>query len=458
AGKCMDKTTEKLARYVTALRYEDLSDVAVHTTKKLLIDAIGCAIGGYHGAPSAIARKLAAETSARRPARILGSGAPTSMEAAAFANAVMVRYLDFNDTYISTGEGHPSDAISAVLAVADAHGLSGKDTLLAMAAAYEVYNALCDAVSLRDKGWDHGYFVVFAAAVGAGKLLGLTLDKMGHAIALAAGPNVPTRQTRSGELSMWKGCACAASARAGVFAALLAKQGMSGPGEAFEGRHGVFDQVTRPFELPPLGGEGRAFGVERTGIKFFPTEYHSQIPLDLALKLREKIAPDDIDRVHAETYNLAWSEIGSEPAKWDPKTRETADHSLPYMLAAALQDGAISIATFDEARIRDPKLRPLMNRIKVSENEEFTRAFPQAMMNRIEIVTKNGEHHVASGRYPRGHGENPLTDAEVEQKYRALCQGLLPDARCEALLNALWKLDTQPEIGAVLERVRIDGA
>ena len=454
----MDKTTEGIARYVTALRYEDLSAAAVHTTKKLLIDAIGCAIGGYHGEPSAIARRLADETSAKRPARVLGSGALTSMEAAAFANSVMVRYLDFNDTYTSIGEGHPSDAISAVLAVADAHGLGGKETLLGMAAAYEIYNALCDATSLRDKGWDHGYFVAFAAAVGAGKLLGLTLDEMGHAIALAAGPNVPTRQTRSGELSMWKGCACAASARAGVFAALLARQGMSGPSEAFEGRHGVFDQVTRPFVLPPLGGKGRAFGVERTGIKFFPTEYHSQVPLDLILKLRGQVSPDNVDHVHAETYNLAWSEIGSEPAKWDPQTRETADHSLPYMLAAALQDGAISVATFDEARIRDPGLRPLMNRIKVSENPEFTRAFPQAMMNRIEIVAKSGERYVASGRYPRGHAENPLSDAEVEQKYRALCKGLLPDARCEALLNALWRLEEAPAIGSVLERVRIDGA
>jgi 2-methylcitrate dehydratase len=454
----MDRTTEKLARYVTALRYEDLTPSAVHMTKKLLIDAIACALGGYHSEPSAIARRLAAETSSTRPARIIGSAARTSMEAATFANSVALRYLDFNDTYTSIGEGHPSDAIPAVLAVADAYRLEGKATLLAMAAAYEVYNALCDATSLRDKGWDHGYFVVFAAAVGAGKLLGLDLERMGNAISLASAPNVPTRQTRSGELSMWKGCACAASARAGVFAALLAKEGMSAPTEAFEGRHGVFDQVTRPFELPPLGGDGRGFGIERTGIKFFPTEYHSQIPLGLILELREKVAPENVDRVHVETYNLAYSEIGSEPQKWDPKTRETADHSLPYMLAAALADGSISVATFDEARIRDPGLRPLMNRITVSENTQFTQAFPRAMMNRIEIVAKSGERHVAEGRYPKGHLENPMTNAEVESKYRALCRGLLPEERIEALLEALWDLERQPELGTVLELTQIESA
>lgn len=453
----MDSTTEKLARYVVSLRYEDLTPSALHMAKKLLIDAIACAVGGYRGEPSAIARRLAGRTSGTPPARVLGSGALTSIEAATFANSVMVRYLDFNDTYTSIGEGHPSDALSAVLAVADAHGLDGRQTLLAMVAAYEVYNALCDATSLRDKGWDHGYFVVFAAAAGAGKLLKLDLERMGNALSLAAGPNVPTRQTRSGELTMWKGCACAASARAGVFAALLAREGMTAPTQAFEGRHGVWEQVTRPFELPELGGNGRPFGIERTGIKFFPTEYHSQIPLGLVLKLREKITPGDIERVHAETYHLAWSEIGSEREKWDPKTRETADHSLPYMIAAALADGSISLATFDEERIRDAALRPLMNRITVSENPEFTQAFPRAMMNRIEIVTRNKTRYVEQGQYPKGHLENPMTDAEVEQKYRALCRGPLGERRAEALLETLWTLEREPALGKTLELVRIEG-
>jgi 2-methylcitrate dehydratase len=453
----MDKTTETIARYVTALCYEDLTPGALHMAKKLLIDAIACAVGGYRGEPSAIARRLATQVSGTPPARVLGSGALTSMEAATFANSIMVRYLDFNDTYTSVGEGHPSDALPAVLAVADAYRLDGRQTLLAMAAAYEVYNALCDATSLRDKGWDHGYFVVFAAAVGAGKLMGLDLGQMANAISLASAPNVPTRQTRSGELSMWKGCACAASARGGVFAARLAREGMTAPRAAFEGRHGVWEQVTRPFELSTLGGTDRGLGIERTGIKFFPTEYHSQIPLGLALELRKKIKPEDIESVHVETYHLAWSEIGSEHEKWDPQTRETADHSLPYMLAAALTDGSISLATFSEARIRDPALRPLMNRIRVSENPEFTRAFPRAMMNRIEIVTRGGARFVEEGRYPKGHLENPMTDAEVEQKYRALCEEALGKARTEELLEALWRLERAPQLGRVFELVHIEG-
>ncbi|MGH8618339.1 MAG: MmgE/PrpD family protein [Burkholderiales bacterium] len=451
----MDKTTDTLASYVTSLAYSDLSPVAIRITKKLIIDAFGCAIGGYRGQPSVIARKIAAQAAGTPPARVLGSDIRSSMDLATFANSVMIRYLDFNDTYTSIGEGHPSDAIPAVLAVADAYQASGKDVILAMAAAYEVYMALCDVVSLRDKGWDHGYFVVFAAAVGAGKILGLNKEQMGNAIALASGPNVPTRQTRSGELSMWKGCACAASARGGVFAALLAKAGMTGPTAAFEGRHGVWDQVTRPFTLPPLGDHGKGFGVERCGIKFFPTEYHSQVPLSLALKLRKKFRMEDLDHVMVDMYDLAYSEIGSEPEKWDPKTRETADHSLPYMLAAVLRDGVVSIDMFTEERIQDRSLRVLMNQIRTRSNPEFTREFPLKMNSRIEIVTRSGERHVEHACYPKGHEHDPMTDAEVEEKFRQLCRGFIDAAQGQKIMDAVWDLDRATDIGAVLDLVKV---
>lgn len=305
----MDKTTEALASYVVSLSYEDLTVAAIHETKKRLIDSFGCAIGGYQSEPALIARRLAAASNGMPPARVLGSGDLTSMEMAAFANSVMVRYLDYNDTYISAGGGHPSDALPALLAVADAHHAGGKEVLAAAVAAYELFGALADVVPIRDQGWDHGLFVVLGSAAGAGKLLRLATGQMGDAFALAISANVPTRQTRSGELSMWKGCATAASARAGVFAALLASEGMTGPTAAFEGRHGVWQQVTGPFQLRPLGGDGTPFAVERSHLKYFPTEYHSQAPLWMALSLRRKVRVEDIAAVNVQTYYNAYSEI-----------------------------------------------------------------------------------------------------------------------------------------------------
>ena len=453
----MDRITEKLAGYATALRYAQLTPNALRATQRLVLDTLGCAVGGFKSEPAAIARRLAARASGKPPARVLGTGELTSIEAATFANCVMARYLDFNDTFMSQEVAHPSDMIPAILAVADAHHAGGKEVLLAIATAYEVFAVFADACSLWDKGWDHGLYIGFGVAAGAGQLMGLTMEQTGNAIALVGAATVPTRQTRSGALTMWKGCAAPAAARMAVYAVELAQEGMRGPSAIFEGRHGVCEQVTGPLELGAFGGNGVAFAVERSGIKFFPTEYHSQVPLGLILKLREKVKVEDIDAVHVETYHFTYTEIGSEPEKWRPTTRETADHSLPYMLAAALMDGGISVATFNEERIRDPQLPPLMDRIRISENEEFTLKSPASMECRIEITTKDGKRYVEAGSYPKGHAKNPLSDAEVEQKFRALCRGMLTDERCESILQAVWALDAMRDIGELIERVRIEG-
>jgi 2-methylcitrate dehydratase len=452
----MDKTTQTLASYTNGLKFEQLPEGAVRQVKRRLIDAIGCAIGGYSSEPAAIAREIAAANSGQPPARVLGSGAVTSMEMAAFANTVMVRYLDCNDTYLSKGSAHPSDMIPACLAVADAHRASGRDTLTAIAAAYEIFTALADVVGLRERGWDQGVFVVLGSAAGAAKLLRLTGEQTGNALAIAVSSNIPTRQTRAGELSMWKGCATAAAARAGVFSALLAQKGMTGPTAAFEGRHGVWEQVTGPFQLGRLGGEGAGFGVERTNLKFFPAEYNSQAPLWIALDLRKKVRVEEIESIDVQTYYTAWSEIGSEPEKWEPQTRETADHSLPYLLAVALTDGGIKADSFSEARIRDPALRQLMQRIRISENPEFTREFPAKLVTRIEVTTRGGQRLVETASFPKGHAKNPMSDADVDSKFTDLSKDLLAPARRDALLRALWEIDQAPDIVKVMDLVRVN--
>ena len=360
----MDRTTETFARHATELAYHDLTPGAIHEVKRKLIDSFGCAFGGYDSEPSVIARRLAAARASSPAARVFGDGTRTSPEMAAFANAVMVRYLDTNDTYISpiNGTGHPSDVIPGILAAAEAYGGSCKDVILAIVVAYETFGALADVVALRARGWDQGLMVVLGTATGVGKILGLSLEQTADAIAIAVTANVPTRQNRAGELSMWKGAATPAATSAGVFAALLAREGMTGPTAAFEGRHGIWEQVTGPFELASPGAEeGRTFMIERASLKFFPAEFHSQAPLWMALRLRERVKIEEIEQLNMRTYWMAYSEIGSEAAKWDPQTRETADHSLPYLLAVALRDGAITSSSFDLERVQDPSLRPLMN-------------------------------------------------------------------------------------------------
>ncbi|MES2564687.1 MAG: MmgE/PrpD family protein [Pseudomonadota bacterium] len=451
----MDETTRKLASYVAALTFDQLTPSAVHETKRRLVDAIGCAIGGYANEPAAIARRLAAQTSGQPAARILGSSALTSIEMAAFTNTVMVRYLDCNDTYIAKGSGHPSDMIPACLAVADAHRIDGKTTLLAIAAAYEVFTALANVVVLRERGWDQGVFVVLGSAAGASKLLNLSAGQTADALAIAVTSSIPTRQTRAGELSMWKGVATAAAVRAGVFSALLAQQGMTGPTAAFEGKHGVWEQVTGPFELGPLSGRDTTFGIERANLKFFPAEYHSQAPLWIALELRKKLRIEDIDAIDVQTYYMAYSEIGSEIEKWHPKTRETADHSLPYLLAVGLIDGRITAESFSDARINDPQTQQLMQRIRISENKGYSAEFPHKLITRIEVTTRSGERIVQTASYPKGHAQNPMSDADIEGKFEGLTTNLLTATQRSALLKALWNIDKADDVGAIMDLARV---
>jgi len=458
----MDSTTEALSRYIVSLRFEDLRSRTVHETKRHLIDSLGCALGAYGSEPALIARRIAPTWSGAPAARILGEGRPTTPEAAAFANSVMIRFLDANDTYIARGSGHPSDMLGALLAAAELTGASGRDLLLAIVVGYEVFGAMADQVSLRDRGWDQGVFIAPASAAGAGVLLGLSLGQMADALAIAVTANVATRQTRAGALAMWKGCATAAAAKAGLFAAQLAGAGMTGPTEAFDGRHGLCELVTGPFSFgtpgsASLGGEGRPFAVERTNFKFFAAEYHAQAPLATALALRGKVSAEEIDAIDVQIYAMAHSEIGSEPAKWDPRTRETADHSLPYMLAVALRDGRITPASFEPARYLDPSLRPLMNRIRVAENPEFTRRFPGELVSQIDVTTRSGQRLAARAEFPKGHARNPMTDADVETKFRDLAIDALGATRANAALQTLWRLDEAPRAAAALDAVTLVG-
>src|SRR3954469_6298025 len=251
----MATLVEQLASYATRLRYEDLPPEVVQQAKRLIVDSVGCALGGYASGPAKIAREMAATVTSTQPATVIGSGQRSSLDMATFANGVMLRFLDFNDGYTSTGEsGHPSDSIAAVLTVADALGRSGQDVITATVLAYEVFCRVCDEVDLKPLGFDHVTVGGMASTAAAARLLGLNPSEIEQAFNLAIAPNVALYQTRIGNVSMWKGCAYANASRNAVFAAMLAARGMTGPSPIFEGVGGYFKAVSRkPFELSRLG-------------------------------------------------------------------------------------------------------------------------------------------------------------------------------------------------------------
>lgn len=456
----MDRTTELLSSFACDLNYEELSPQVVHQVKRTMVDTLGCAMGGYPSQPAKIARGLAGAITSTAPSRILGTGDYSSPDMAGFANGVMVRYLDCNDCYFSPGGGHPSDMIPAALALASPTGSNGRTVITAIVVAYEVFCRLSDHVVTTDLGWDQGTFSVIGSACAAGKVLGLDREQMGHAISLAVAPNLSLGVTRTGELSMWKGCATATATRAGIFAAQLAHQGMTGPSEPFEGRRGLWEQaIGRQVEIPaiPKGRDrgsdsnGHGFRIMETIFKSFPSQIHTQAPIGVALELRPQVSAVDIESIRIQTYLGSVSSPATEPEKWDPTTRETADHSIPYMVAAAFLDGAITPNSFTNQRINDPALRQLIAKTSIEEDEDFTRRYPEEYNCRMEVTDKSGRTSVAHTSYPKGHRNNPLDDAEVEEKFRRLSIGVLAEQQCDRVLELVWSLERMPDLEALFD-------
>lgn len=446
----MDRTTEMLSSYACNLSYEDLPPEVIHQVKRTVADTLGCAVGGYLSEPAKVARKLAGDITSGTPSRILGTNDYSSLDMAGFANGVMVRYLDCNDSYFSPGGGHPSDMIPAALAVADSVEAGGKALITAIALAYEAFCRIADQVP--DNQWDQGVLSVIGAACAAGKVLGLDEEQMGHAISLAVVPNVPLRVTRMGELSMWKGCAAAAATRSGIFAAQLAAEGMTGPFEPFEGRKGLWEQaIGYPVEIEAMGDDEEPFRIVDTIFKFYPSQIHTQAPIDLAIQLHERVQPDDIASIKIQSYNSAVSSASTEPEKWDPKTRETADHSIPFLTAVGLRDGSVTPATFAPDRIADAGLRTIINKMRIDENPEFTERYPEQYNCRIEVIKSNGQTEVASTSYPKGHGKNPLSDAEVDGKFKRLACPTITEQQCEQALELIWSLENLPNLRGIFD-------
>ncbi len=437
---------QRLAAYAAGLTFDQLTHEAIHEAKRRFIDSFATAVGAMPAEAYHIAKRCASRVSSNPGASLLGGGR-SSVEWATFVNGLLIRYLDFNDTYLSKEPAHPSDNLAAVLSVGEAVGAGGQDLITAAVLAYEIQCRFCDASSLRRNGVDHVTYGAISSALAAGKLMKLDTTKLTHTVGIAGVCNVALRQTRSGELSEWKGCAFANAARNGVFAATLAAEGLSGPAPIFEGDLGFFKLVSREAFAPdPFGGEPGntdGFMINKTYIKYWPAEYHSQSAIDAALQLRKELG-DDVSGVQAitiETFEASYNIIGKYPEAWAPKTRETADHSLPYCTAAALHDGDVYLETFDEKHFTNPALVAFTSKVKVNHDPALDSRYPKGIPNRITLTLADARKLVREVEFPRGHAGNPMTDVEVEAKFRRAVEPRYGKAKADQVLARCWELE-----------------
>ena len=454
----------QLADYVCALRFKYLSPEVVHEVKRRVIDSLGCALGAWSEEPCAIARNVTSEFSARRGSTIFGTNHKAPPDWAAFANGCCIRYFDYNDTYLSKEPAHPSDNISAALAVAESVGATGSELITAIALAYEVQCRFCDAASIRARGWDHVIYGTFSTALACAHLMKLDPENARHAVNIAGVAGAAMRQARVGELSHWKGVAFATAARHGVFSALLAGAGMTGPGPIFEGQMGFEKQLGvslgnlgERFAVPfPKSKHGPAAMILKTSIKYWPAEYHSQSAIEAALSLRKEIFDHArIKSVMIESHDASVDIIGSEPEKWKPNTRETADHSLPYITAIALIDGEVTSRQFEPERFADPQVWKFLESVKVKRNAELSAIYPEAVANIVHVDLDDGRRLTKRVDYPLGHAKNRLKDSEVEGKFLALVSPALGEKRARGIVDLVWKLDEAKNVDELMEALQM---
>ena len=448
----------RIVEFAASTRFEDLPAHAVRAAQMRVLDSIGVAIAAWNAPPSKIARKMAQPTVGPMSARVWGSQMRTTVDMAAFANGVMVRYLDLNDAWRTRDAHHPSDYLPGILAVAEACGRSGREFITALAVAYEIMCRFTDVAPLNSAGWDQPVTGVMGTAVGAGRLLGLDREALQHALALAITPNLCTYQTRAGELSMWKGCAGPNGARNGVFAAMLAAEGLTGPYECFDGVFGFWNQTLKGDRYPvslPDGSSDWRWGVFQTNIKTYPVRDACQLPITTALKLRETIDPAAIRSLRIDTYKSAWEGAVKDRELWAPRTRETADHSMLFSVICTLIDGELSIHSFERGRFLDADVLDLIGRTEVVVLDEFTRATPGERKCRITATLADGRTVSADHMVTLAQIEAGMSDDELERKFVECTQGFFDEHRQEQLITATRRLHESERVDDLLDLIRV---
>src|SRR5215471_15348600 len=432
---------ERLAAYAHGLRYEDLDAATVERVKSHVIDTIGCGIAAFDERPVRICRDVAL-AGPEGAATVIGAGRRATPELATFANGAGFRYYDLNDAYVGSVAVHPSDHIAACLAVAEAERSSAHELLTAIVLAYEINCRMVDAFDIATRGWDTPVLSLPAVALAAGKLMKLDPGALTQAVNLAINDHVPMSQTRVQTLSDWKGLADAEAGRNAVFAAILARGGLTGPAPIFEGKSGFFQQVSGPGDVDTesFGRSGVQFRIHRCSLKPYPAVIYTQTAVVAGIEVAKEVGSlDRIAAIDIATTRRGYQRAGSEPEKWAPKTREDADHSLPYITTRAMFDGDITNASFAPEKFTEPRIVAFMQKIRVHEDPALTaRVGTTAVPTRVTAILTDGQRITREVDHAPGFAERPMTRADVEKKFRGNVGTRWPAERTSAVLQALW--------------------
>ncbi len=448
---------DRLADYADRISFSDLDSATVERVKSHLIDTLGCGIAALDEPPVRICRDVAL-ASAGGASSVIGAGKRSSPDLASFANGAAFRYYDLNDSYTSPTAGtvHPSDHFAPCLAIAEAERANGQQFMTAIVLAYEINCRLTDAFDAAPRGWDLPVYSLPAVALAAGKLMKLPPERLVQAVNLALNDHIPMGQTRTQTNSDWKGIADAEAGRNAVFAAALARSGLTGPAPIFEGRKGFFQLVATAVDVDvaAFGGHGGAFKINQCGMKAYPAVIYSQTAIAAGIAAARQVG--DLDRIAAieiATTPRGYEQTGRDPEKWTPANRDTADHSLPYITARAMFDGDISNASYAPEKLRDSRILAFMRKITVKPEPEFAKAKGNAPSTRLTVTLTDGTQIVTQVDDLPGFPGQPMDRADIERKFRGNVGDRWPKDRTDAVLQTLWTLEKIDDISALLGKL-----
>ena len=434
---------DELASFVVAADYGQLSPIARLQAKIRVLDALGCAIGALDSPVIKMIAEQNDDFGGNPRCTLIGCGR-TAPDRAAFYNSALVRFLDFNDSYLAKGETcHPSDNLGAVLAACEYADGTGKDFLTALTVAYQVQCRLSDAAPVRARGFDHTTQGAYALAAGVAKALHLDQIKTANAIAISGTAFNALRVTRTGKLSNWKGLAYPNTAFGVTHAAFLAMRGITGPGEVFEGNKGFMDAISGHFSLD--WSKENLDKITQTVVKRYNAEIHSQATIEGVLELvhARQITTSAIQKIDIETFDVAYNIIGGgeEGEKFTVRTKEEADHSLPYLVAVAILDDQVLPAQYLPERIQQSDVQSLLRKVNVRPVDEFSQRFPAEMPCRITLTLNDGNVLTIEKQDYEGFRTRPMQWETAVRKFEQLTQPHIPTSLQNALEDAVQHLE-----------------
>jgi 2-methylcitrate dehydratase len=449
-----------MANFVASVRYEHLSADAVYQVKRFLWDSLGCAYGGLDTRDAAILRELMRDLGGPGESSVIGTGERAPALQTSLVNALLIRALDYNDIYWNQDPCHPSDIIPAALSVGEARGRNGRDLILGIALAYEFEMRFCQAglPGIRERKWHHASLTAFVSPLVAGKMLGLNAEQLTHAVGISASHSMTLGCVTAGKLTMMKNTVDPMATQSGVQAALLAEKGYHGPVHVVDGKEGLFQCLGPDWDVSKLtDGLWESWQIMQCGMKAFPTEALTHAPISgvLELVLQNDLTPEGIDRIEIDTLSRA-ADILSDLSKYNPTTRETADHSLPYCLAAAVVFRKVTPDVFEEKCLFDVTLRSVLPKIKVRAEPSFEKLFPKTQPCQVTITTKEGRSFQKRLDWPKGDPRSPMTDAELDSKVKSLTEGKLSDKAHSKLRRAVFELQDCRNVAELMKATTCD--